>query len=48
LQLVGCLQPYDPPVLIDKGPDLLQALTAKSNESHGASRFCDGGGIGAD
>jgi len=35
LQLVSGLQPRDPPVLIDKGPDLLQALTAKSNESHG-------------
>ena len=35
LQLVGGLQPYDPPVPIDKGPDLLQALTAESNESHG-------------
>jgi len=36
LQLVGSLQPYDPPVLIDKGADLFQALTAKGNESHGA------------
>jgi hypothetical protein len=35
LKLMGGLQPYDPPILIDKGPDLLQALMAKSNESHG-------------
>jgi hypothetical protein len=35
LQLVGGLQPYDPSVPIDKGPDLLQALTAESSESHG-------------
>jgi hypothetical protein len=28
-QLVGYLQPYDPPVLIDKGPDLLRALTVE-------------------